>query len=429
MSPVEESRTATQPSLSARALQPVRMVVIEGPDRGAEAVLREGTAVIGSLPTCTLVLKDRAVSRQHAQVSLLAGRVRVKDLGSKNGTRYFGAKISTVDAPLGGAIEVGANRVAFLPETVAAGALSERTELAGLVGRSLPMRRLFAQIERLASSDAAVLIRGETGTGKERVATALHALSLRAKGPFRVFDCTSAAGELLPSLLFGHVRGAFTGAVKDSPGALAEADGGTLFLDEIGELPFELQPAFVRALDTGEYTRVGDSKPRKASFRVIAATHQDLEAKVEKGRFHKGLYYRLAAVVVEVPPLRERADDIPLLVEQLVSERNAGKLELDAPTVARLCAYRWPGNVRELRNAVDRALTLGTLEEAPADAPADYHRARELAIKAFERTYLKSLLERSKGSVSAAAREAGLARSYFYELLKAHGIRPKGPGR
>lgn len=428
MSRFGERPTATVASGTKTKLQPVRLLVVEGPDRGKQSEVREGTALIGTLADSNLALTDPTVSRRHAQVSLLGARLRVKDLESKNGTKYFGAKVSTIEVPVGATIEVGTTRVALLPAEVPEDVLSPSSELARVLhGRSPRMRRLFAEIERAAPTDAPVLIRGETGSGKECVARAIHGCSARASGPLVVLDCTSVQANLVQSTLFGHVKGAFTGAVKESPGALEEADGGTLFLDEVAELPLEMQPAFLRALDTQTYCRVGENRVRKSNFRILAATHHDLEELVREGRFHKGLYYRVAGLVLEVPPLRERPEDVPLLVE-LFAQRKGGVLRLSSSAAAAMCAYPWPGNVRELRNAVERAMALGTESVLPGlepsrDSSFDFHRAREVAIKAFERTYLESLLERNRGSISAAAREAGLARSYFYELLAAHGLR------
>jgi DNA-binding NtrC family response regulator len=409
-------------------IEPLRMCVTEGPDRGQEALLREGTAVIGTRADCTLVLTDSAVSRRHASVELLGSRVRVRDLGSKNGTRYMGARIETVEIPLGSTVRIGESDVALLPARVAQGALSSRTEIAGLLGKSVRMRRLFAEIERVGPSDAPVLIQGATGTGKEGVARALHQLSARAPKPFRVFDCAATQRDLLPAALFGHIRGAFTGAIKDAPGALEEADGGTLFLDEIAELPIELQPTLLRALETRSFSRVGEPRTRSVDFRIVAATHQDLEALVEQGRFRRDLYFRLAAIILQVPALKERAEDIPLLAEHFALQVAGQPFSLPSSAVATLCAYQWPGNVRELRNTVERVVTLGPQAILPdaADKEADFHEARERAIQVFEKSYLEALLERHGGSASAAAREAKIARSYFYRLLEEHGLKKKG---
>ncbi len=409
------------------------LVVIDGPDRGLKKQLEQGTSVIGTRGDCDLVLSDPTVSRRHSSVELLAAAVRIRDLGSKNGTRYLGARVESVELPVGAMVQVGESHLALLPLAQPNDAASERTELEGMVGASPPMRRLYAQIERVAPTDTSVLVWGETGTGKELVAHAVHVHSRRAAGPLRIFNCASVQRELLQSALFGHIRGSFTGAVRDVAGAFEEADGGTLFLDEVGELPLEVQASFLRALETRTLQRIGESKLRRSDFRLVCATHQDLEAKVVRGEFRQDLFYRLAVFGLQVPPLRERRDDIPSLAEHFAREHGA---PLPIPAAA-LCCQPWPGNVRELRNVVQRAALVGWSEalarpDKPVDdAPqaGDFTQGRVQAIKSFERSYLKALLERHQGSASSAAREAGLARSYFYRLLDAHGLTPKGRRR
>jgi DNA-binding NtrC family response regulator len=407
-------------------VQPVRLLVIDGPDRGRERVVTEGTATVGSHESCELKLSDSGVSRRHLAIELLGSRVRVRDLGSKNGTRYLGARIEALELPVGSTLELGSSRLALLP-AIGGSALSSREELGGLLGRSASMRRLFAQLEQVAPTDAAVLIHGETGSGKEGVARAIHALSPRASGPFTVFDCGAVQGELLQSALFGHVKGAFTGAVRDQPGALETAHGGVLFFDEVAELPVELQPALLRALETKTFTRVGEGKVRKSDFRILAATHVDLFAAAQQGRFRLDVYYRLAALVLEVPSLRDRVDDIAMLAHRFAGEAGA-KEPLSASALAALTARMYPGNVRELKNVVERAVTLGLEAALPgvggsASGPEDFHTTREKALAAFEKSYLSALLERHEGNASAAAREAGIARSYLYKLLDAHGLK------
>ncbi len=425
--PEDGPRTSTLGHTATMSrVQPVRLLVIDGPDRGTEHVVGEGTATVGTHEACELKLTDSGVSRKHLSVELLGSRVRVRDLGSKNGTRYLGARVESLELPLGATVELGTSRVALLP-VLGSKTLSEREELAGLVGRAPAMRRLFAQVEQVAPTDAAVLVHGETGSGKEGVARAIHALSPRASGPFKVFDCGAVQGELLQSALFGHVKGAFTGAVKDQGGALEGASGGVLFLDEVAELPLELQPALLRALETKSFTRVGEGKPRKSDFRILAATSVDLFAAAQKGSFRLDLYYRLAALVIEVPALRERVDDIALLAHRFAAEAGA-KEPLSASTLAALTARTYPGNVRELKNVVERTVTMGAESVLPDAAPAsakqdDFHTTREKAIAAFERSYLSALLDRHGGNASAAAREAGIARSYLYKLLDAHGLK------
>ncbi|MHB8878955.1 MAG: sigma 54-interacting transcriptional regulator [Myxococcaceae bacterium] len=408
---------------------PLRLVVLEGQDRGREVVVQQGTATVGSQEGCELILSDPTVSRRHLSIELRGARLRVSDLGSRNGTRYHGARVDAADLPYGAVLTAGKTVLGLLPVGLAAGKLSDRTELLGLLGRGAPMRRLFAEIEQVAPTEAPVFIHGETGTGKEGVAKALHALSPRATGPFKVFDCGAVQKELLAAALFGHVRGAFTGAVRDAPGALEAADGGVLFLDEVAELPLELQPNFLRALETQRFSRVGETRERQVSFRIVSATHRNLAGYLKKGLFRADLFHRLVVVALEVPPLRERPEDIPLLAEHFARARKT-PLELKPEAIASLCAYRWPGNVRELRNAVERAQALGSEHALPqprrsSEAPG-YQAARERVLRTFTRAYLEAQLERHRGSVARAAKEAGLARTYYYKLLEEHAVKPRG---
>jgi DNA-binding NtrC family response regulator len=424
---MEERPTATLDgkSLGARAA-PVRLVVLSGPDVGLSLDVREGTALVGTHADCQLRLSDPGVSRRHLSVELLGPRVRVTDQGSKNGTRYLGARVTSLEVPLGGSVDLGQTTLAILP-LLRAGALSDKQRLGELLGRSTAMRRLFAQLEQVGPSEASCVVVGETGTGKELVARTLHALSPRASRPFVVVDCGALTGPLVQATLFGHVRGAFTGAVKDAVGLIGAAQGGTLLLDEVAALPLEAQPLLLRVLESRTYQRVGDGVTREADFRAVATSTEDLGALVSAGRLRSDLSYRLAAITLEVPPLRARLDDVPLLAQHFATAAGA-KAPLSPAALAGLTAWRWPGNVRELRHAVERAVTLG---EAPlpvaegAREPEDFHAARDKALQAFERSYLEALLEKHKGSASAVAREAGIARSYLYRLLEAHGLEPE----
>ncbi len=404
---------------------PVDVRVGEGPDAGATHRFETGSLTIGTGDDCGLKLTDGSVSRRHAQLELIPGGVRVKDLGSKNGTFYLGAKVDTALVPMGGSVRLGRSTLELQPVKAAA-PLSERTELGGLIGRSLAMRALFAQLERLAPKGTPVLLQGETGVGKTAVANALHALSPRRKEPFTVVDCGALSKQLVESELFGHAKGAFTGADKARAGALEAAGQGTLFLDEVAELPLDLQPKLLRVLDGSAFRRVGENLDRTARCLVHAATHKDLEAEVKAGRFRQDLYYRLAVATVRVPPLRERPEDIPALVEHFAKAR--GGVTLSPATVAAFQCDAWPGNVRELRNAVERALALG---DADAPAPAKgaapgFKEARDKLLEDFERDYLRTLLERNGDNMSEAARVAGISRAQFYRLLERYGLSKDG---
>ncbi len=419
----QETRTLDLTGAPVRPMA-VRLLVMTGPDRGKVFVLEQGTALIGSHGDCQLQLTDDAVSRRHASIELLGVRVRVRDLGSKNGTRYQGAKLSVLDLPLGAVVEVGATQVAVLPKV--SGTVAARESLGELLGRSEAMRRLFTQLEQVGPTDASVLLTGPTGSGKGACAKVLHELSPRAKGPLVVWDCGAVSTELVQAALFGHVKGAFTGAVKDTPGVAELADGGTLLLDEVAALPLELQPLLLRLLETGTFQRVGEGKVRRSDFRVVATTQHDLEAKARAGAFRADLFYRLSAIVLTVPPLKERLEDVALLA-QAFAKRSKPGAALSPSAVAALSAWQWPGNVRELENVVERILALGeeaVLPKPPSAEGGDFHQARERALAAFEKSYLEALLARHKGSASAAAKEAGIARSYLYKMLEAHEVDP-----
>ncbi|MBK7861530.1 MAG: sigma 54-dependent Fis family transcriptional regulator [Archangiaceae bacterium] len=422
-----KSRTWTeQLSDDAGAPEPIWVEVSEGPSAGARCLLETGTLFVGSDAGCDLEVRDRSVSRRHLSVELLAGAVRVSDLGSRNGTVYLGAKISDARVPIGGSVRIGRCTLRFAPQR-AQPQESRSTELHGLLGASPAARRMFAQLEKLGPSDATVLIRGESGTGKDSVARVLHALSPRARQPYQVFSCGAVNPNLIESELFGHARGAFTGADRLRVGAVEAAGQGTLLLDEVGALPLELQPKLLRVLESREFQRVGDGQVRRAEMRVLASSQVDLDAEVKAGRFRRDLYFRLAVVELFVPALRERVEDIPLLARHFARQLSGVEVELAASTLAALQCDPWPGNLRELRNAVERVLALGALEPQSAaaaspKASASFKAARERVLDEFEKDYLATLLGVHRGNVSHAAKAAGLARSAFYRLLNRHGL-------
>jgi DNA-binding NtrC family response regulator len=405
------------------ALPVVRMRIIGGREAGREVGLVKRTVVVGSSEGCDVVLREPTVSRRHASLELLDEGVRVRDLGSEHGTWYLAARLSELDVPMGSTLGLGATHVVLLPGDVPPERVSGKAELAGLVGPSVPMRRLFADMERAASSEAPVLIQGETGVGKELVARGLHALSPRAEGPLVVFHCGAVQPSLAQSQLFGHARGAFTGASRDVAGVLGRADGGTLFLDEVGELPLALQPLLLRVLETRTFSRLGEGSLRSSDFRLVATSRWKLEALVRRGAFRADLFHRLASILLQVPPLRERPEDIAPLVRRFAPGADGGAV-MDPALLASLQAYPWPGNVRELRNVVEQVAAFGPGAlpgGLSGGAPPDFHQARELALQSFERAYLVTMLERH-GARAAAARAAGLSRSHFYRLLEGHGL-------
>jgi DNA-binding NtrC family response regulator len=412
--------------------------VTGGPAIGATWAEPNERCAIGSHPSNDLVIDDGTVSRFHCELAIAGNRVRVRDLGSRNGVTVAGVQIAEGSITGGVTLILGHSTIQVdLEESHAEIAASDRKSFGSIVGASPPMRELFSQIEKIAASDATVLVEGETGTGKEGVAEAIHEASARAKGPFVVVDCSAIPANLLESELFGHEAGAFTGANERRVGAFETASGGTIFLDEIGELPADLQPKLLRVLESREIRRVGAQKTIKCDLRIVSATHRDLRGAVNAGSFRADLYYRLAVVKLELPPLRERTGDMPLLVEHLLRKIGAtGKTleELTAPEfVAALAAAPWPGNVRELRNHLEQCAVFGERRlpgtpETPhpatqVDASLPYEVARKQAIDEFERAYVTALLQRTGDNVAAAAREAGVNRAYLHRLLRRHGIR------
>ncbi len=418
------TKGVTEPG-SAR-VGPVRIEVLEGGVVRHFVELASGTLIVGSHSSCELVIADPTVSRRHVALELLPGVVRARDLASRNGTLYLGARVPEVLVPIGGSLQIGKTVLRFAPVDDGP-ALSEREELCGLVGGSVVMRRVFAVMERVGPLDVTVLVQGETGVGKDSVARALHALSPRAQEPFVVFDCAGVSRTLFESELFGHVQGAFTGAERDRLGAVAAANGGTLYLDAVDELPLELQPKLLRLLEAREYRPVGALTPETASVRIVAATRRELRAEAEEGRFRSDLYHRLAVVELQLPPLRERREDILPLATRFARKARGVDLQLGPATLSALQCEDWPGNVRELRNAVERALALGETAHITGRQPlqkrASYHEARAHLLERFEHDYLGLLMELHQGNLSGAAREAGISRMTLYRLLEKHGIR------
>jgi transcriptional regulator with GAF, ATPase, and Fis domain len=415
----------------------MRLLVLSGPDQGKQIELERGSYLVGKSPGCALVLSDGAVAQHHLELQMTERGVRVRDLGSQNGSWLAGARVADVTVGAGAVVTIGDSALklttaertpAFLP--------SAADRFGALSGRSLRMRELFAVLERIAQSDVAVLVAGETGTGKELCAEAIHQASPRSAGPFVICDLGGISRSLIESELFGHVRGAFTGAERDRDGAFAHAHGGTIFIDEVGELELDVQPRLLRAIEQRKIKPVGASSYREVDVRVIAATNRDLREEVKAGRFRDDLYHRLAVVHVTLPPLRERKEDLALLAGELLGGRD---LEVPPETLALLAEYDWPGNVRELKNVLERGVSLAGgarvlepallgLERSPAPpssvatGAASFREAKERLIGAWERDYVTQLLRRSGGNVSRAAREGGLDRVYLHRLMKKHGI-------
>jgi DNA-binding NtrC family response regulator len=407
-------------------LENAELRVVAGPDAGASFTLGLDSLVIGSALDCQIVLSDPAVSSRHAEIVCDERGYAVRDLGSKNGVRAGGVLVDR--APLAdglrltlGSSELAVRRLAGSAEVE----LGAARRFGPLIAHSVKMRAVASALERLAAADITVLLEGETGTGKEVAAQAIHQASRRAGGPLVVFDCGAQSPGLIASLLFGHERGAFTGAEQAQRGAFAEAEGGTLFLDEIGELPLDLHPVLLRVLD-GHAIRAIGGKPRRHDVRIVAATNRNLVEEVKAGRFRKDLYFRLAGARVRLPPLRERREDIAVLAHLFA--RDAGAT-LTPELIALLAAYEWPGNVRELRNTIRRAaISSDPTFAAPdavaaADALAPLPEARRAAADDFERDYVSRVLALAGGNVSRAADLAGVSRQLLTRLIAKHGLR------
>jgi DNA-binding NtrC family response regulator len=405
---------------------------VAGPHKGTTFRIAGAPTVIGTSDCCDIVLRDRTVSARHAEIALRADGYFLTDLGSHNGTLANGLRVGQVFLAPGVVLGLGHTLLEVVDlDEVTEVRLSEAERFCGAIGRSAAMRQVFAVLEAAARSDATVLLQGETGTGKEVLAEALHCASAHADGPLVVFDCGAVPAQLVESELFGHERGAFTGADAPRAGVLERAHGGTLFLDEIGELPLELQPKLLRAVETRRFRRLGSQHERVVDVRLVAATSRNLEHEVAQGRFRQDLYYRLAVVRVRVPPLRERREDVPLLVEHFAARLDSPRLaERLGSLLPLLQSYGWPGNVRELRNVVERLAVL-PLEEALPSAvlrprgrarPQPYTAARERAVDDFERGYVELILEHTGGNVTHAAELAGVSRRYVTMLMTKHGI-------
>ncbi|MFO0617714.1 MAG: sigma 54-interacting transcriptional regulator [Polyangiaceae bacterium] len=417
---------------------------------------------IGSHPSNECVLDDPLVSRLHCQLRNTPSGWQLLDAGSLNGTFVSGIRVRDADVGLPHCgITVGRSRIVVraAPDVAPAAGLASPS-YGALFGATPVMSRLYQRIDRIARTTSDVLIEGESGTGKELIAAEVVRRSARADKPFVIVDCGAIAPTLMESELFGHAKGSFTGADRNRVGAFEAAEGGTVFLDEIGELPLEMQPKLLRALAAREIRRTGENKSRPIDVRVIAATNRRLESEVNQGHFREDLYFRLSVLRIDVPPLRERLEDLPLLVASFVERLGVpDRISLFTEEVLeRMRRHAWPGNVRELRNYVERfalfddanlyaSLAPGGVvatpdpptAEEPKPEPAKvapepdtridipFRVLKDRTIEEFERGYLSALLKWSGGNVSRAARKANLDRMYLHRLLQRHGLARSAP--
>ncbi len=461
-----------------RRLRKAKLVVVSGPDAGRELEVGKPRVSGGRSIINDLVLQDKAVSGTHFEVLVRDDGYRLRDLDSRNGTYYGDLKLREVFLRPGMQFRAGFTEIRFQAlNDIVEIALSERDRFDRVIGGSATMREIFATLEKVGPSDLTVLITGETGTGKELIARGVHNASPRRQKPFVVLDCGAIPRDLIESTLFGHEKGSFTGAVGQHRGCFEQAHGGTIFLDEIGELDLSLQPKLLRVLEQREIKRVGGDRTVKVDVRVLAATNRDLRAMVNAGTFREDLYFRLSVINVELPPLRERREDVPQLAQHFLREvagRRGLSLSLGQDAVAALVSHAWPGNVRELRNVVERAASLSggpvitradlvfgrdagpsvivsrDLANAGAQAAAaavgstpaaggvvgfdattltpglDFKEAKQRVVDAFEAAYLKALLARHEGNITRSAQEAGLTRYHLRELLKRHNLTSAG---
>jgi DNA-binding NtrC family response regulator len=437
---------------------------VAGPDAGLVRDIEAQVIRIGARRGNDVQLTDSKVSGLHCEIRLDDRGYRLRDLDSTNGTYVSQLRINDVYISPGAQIALGATRMKFEPlgDTVEI-ELSDSDRFGSMIGRSVKMREMFARLEKLARSDTTVLVTGETGVGKELVAEALHDHSGRTQGTFVVLDCGSIPPNLIESELFGHERGAFTGATSSYAGAFERAHGGTVFLDEIGELPLGMQPKLLRVLERKEVRRLGGTKTIEVDLRVIAATNRDLGVEVNRGRFREDLYYRLAVARVHVPPLRDRREDLPLLIEHILTLTPGGETaSIAQETIDLMMKHDWPGNVRELRNVIERAVLLSetpdtedALRRSPSSPPRNepshtstpshtatsadasmtvpvdvgipFKAAKQNVISEFERRYISRLLAQHEGNISAAARAAGIDRMSIHKMLHRLGL--ANPGR
>jgi len=415
------------------------------PQIGAAEFFDQWKVRIGSGPGNDWIIKNQTVSAVHAEITITDKGFRVKDLGSTNGTFINGVRIWDAVISDGQQLTFGTYQTDFQVEAdTISEKISEQEEYHGAVGRSTQMRALFSRINKVATTPATVLIQGETGTGKEVVACSIYESSNRKEKPFVVLDCSSIPKNLVESELFGHEKGAFTGAISQRKGAFERANGGTLFLDELGELELDLQPKLLRALEQRKIQRVGGNQTINVDVRIIAATNRDLQRHVAQGSFREDLYYRLAVVTLELPPLRERLDDLDVLVEHFLKQMNMTREDLPQDALETFQQHTWPGNCRELRNAVERAVVLGEtqpqksplspgaqVKEGPhtivhhVETQTAYKQQKALMNAAFEEKYVRLMLKEYRGNVSAAARQAGIDRMSLHKILGRYNLDPQ----
>jgi transcriptional regulator with GAF, ATPase, and Fis domain len=430
-------------------LRKCKFVTDEG-GRRKERIFDQNVVSMGAMDDNDVVLNEETVSRYHCKVIQDQDGYILQDQSSTNGTFINRVRIREAYLKSGCLVQVGKVELKFyFADEKVPIVPSQKERLGSLIGRNVKMREIYGIIEKIAPAGTTVVIEGETGTGKEVVAQTIHQLSPRSSGPMMIFDCGAVPENLIESELFGHEKGSFTGAIMTRQGLFEMAHGGSLFLDELGELNLELQPKLLRALEQREIRRVGSSKQLKVDVRVIAATNRNLEEEVRAGRFRQDLFYRLSVVRILLPPLRERPEDVPPLVDHFLKTHSFNRTPdgtlrvegIDREALDLLAGYRWPGNVRELLNVIERAVSFseGTTIQV-RDLPdqlrlagtspgveavtgeVTFKTAKEKWVSSFERDYILALLRKNNGNISHAAREADIDRKYFRKLMRKYGI-------
>lgn len=440
-------KTEAEDGLERVRLADAKVEVIAGPDLGKVLQIGVAQRVIGTGSQADLRLSDPRVSRRHVVLVAEPEGVRLVDPGSRNGTRIGAVVIHDARATEDCVLSIGGTELALRFTAPVEIQISPRTSFGEALGKSRVMRQLFALLEPAAKLNVTVLLEGDSGTGKDVLARSIHQEGPRAKGPFIEVDCASIPANLVESELFGHERGAFTGAVGSRVGAFERADGGTLFLDEVGELPLEIQPKLLRVLETRAFQRVGGTSKVQSDVRVVAATNRLLRSEVRAGRFREDLFYRLSVIHVRVPPLAQRTEDIPALASKFLrGVRPEGEITLPPQLLRLFTAYSWPGNARELRNVIERFATFGTADPSLLFGGRGAGRAdnitgslvdlarladelsfsdgRRRLLRRFEDLAFESALKRSDGSVSRAAELLGLPRATAYRIVAR--LRKKG---
>ncbi len=465
---------------TVRRLRKGKLVVVSGADQGKELEIIKPRVTGGRSIISDLELADKAVSGTHFEIAARDDGYRLRDLNSRNGVYVGDLRVREVYLRPGTVFRIGHTSIQFQSTTdVVEIELSKRDRFDAIIGGSASMREIFAQLEKVAPSDLTVMITGETGTGKEMVARAVHNTSARKNKPFVVLDCGSIPRDLIESTLFGHEKGSFTGAIGQHVGCFEQANGGTIFLDEIGELDITLQPKLLRVLEQREIKRVGGDRTTKVDVRVLAATNRDLREEVNRGHFREDLYFRLSVVHVELPPMRERREDVASLANHFLRDiagRRGMQMTFGPDAMVAMIGHSWPGNVREMRNVVERAAALSdgpvitradlvfgremgpsvsashdlakagavaaqraAAKQAGVEMPTGggpaifdaallkpglgFKQAKQTVVDAFESAYLEALLTRNDGNITRSAHEAGLTRYHLRELLKRHGLK------